>query len=308
MVSKNQMINESARVLVVGLARNIEKTIYEEIKRIETLASKNQSISYFIVESDSDDNTVKSMEVIKSENKRFDFVSLGNMQAVFPERIARLSYCRDIYLKYIRENQAKENWDFIAVMDLDGVNKKLSFSSFQRALKYEDSWDVLTCNQTGPYYDIYALRSKGWVEEDFLKSINLAKQRIDNDSKNIKGGKLVQKLICDFKNNQLRRKFVYKKMKFIPPWAPPIEVDSAFGGLAIYKPNVLMVNDYQGSEEELNECEHVVLHRKIRNLGGRIYIYPPLVAGGWNEHSLNRIYLIRVARRSKRLWRKIRSN
>ena len=296
------------QILVVGLARNIEKTIYKEIERFETLVTVNQTLKYFIVESDSEDHTVKSMEVIKSKNERFNFVSLGELQGVIPERIQRLSYCRDIYLSYIKNNQAKENWDVIVVMDLDGVNNKLSFSGFQKALNYESPWDVLTCNQIGPYYDIYALRCKGWVEEDFLNLISIASQRINDEIKNVKGGKIAQKLVYDYRTNQLRKRFAYKKMRFIPPWARPIEVDSAFGGLAIYKPKVLIMNDYQASETEIYECEHVVLHRKIRQKGGSIFIYPPLVAGGWNEHSLNKIYLIRVARRVKRLWIKLSSN
>jgi hypothetical protein len=302
------MINDSARILVVGLARNIEKTIHEEIKRIETLATVNQNLKYFIVESDSEDNTVKAMNIIKLENERFDFISMGNLQKVLPKRLARLSYCRNIYIDYIRKNQAKENWNVVVVMDFDGVNKKLSSPSFQEALNYECAWDVLTCNQNGPYYDIYALRSKGWVEDDYLNSISAASQRIADEVKDIKGGRAIQKIISKYKINRLKSEFIYKKMRFIPSWTRPIEVDSAFGGMAIYKTNTLMVNDYQGSGAEVCECEHVVLHRKIHNQGGKIFIFPPLIAGGWNEHSLNKIYLIRIARRIKAFWRKVRSS
>jgi hypothetical protein len=71
---------------------------------------------------------------------------------------------------------------------------------------------------------------------------------------------------------------------YIPPTAAPIEVKSAFGGLAIYKTRFLKGARCGYSERGVPDCEHVSLHREIRNRGGRLFILPSLRNSTQYEH------------------------
>ena len=80
----------------------------------------------------------------------------------------------------------------------------------------------------------------------------------------------------------------------------PIEVNSAFGGLGIYKLNFILnnPNPYLGSKVKILEispqinfckvqiCEHVHFHQGIRALGGKLVILPELI-NGINKATVN---------------------
>ena len=54
-----------------------------------------------------------------------------------------------------------------------------------------------------------------------------------------------------------------------PPGAPPIEVHSAFGGLAIYKTEPYLTCEYSGED-----CEHVPFHRRMADKGWTVHLNP----------------------------------
>jgi len=59
-----------------------------------------------------------------------------------------------------------------------------------------------------------------------------------------------------------------------------IEVDSAFGGMAIYHRRALDKGQYIGIRKDGTEiCEHVTLHRQIKEQGFKIFINPALMNG-----------------------------
>ena len=65
-----------------------------------------------------------------------------------------------------------------------------------------------------------------------------------------------------------------------------IQVQSAFGGLGIYKRNSIASGNYLGKTEQgIEVCEHVPLNTDIHESGGRLFINPELVTGGWNIHN-----------------------
>ena len=42
-------------------------------------------------------------------------------------RIKNLEICRNRYLDYIKKNSSISNYDYLIVMDVDGVNNKIAF-------------------------------------------------------------------------------------------------------------------------------------------------------------------------------------
>jgi len=78
------------------------------------------------------------------------------------------------------------------------------------------------------------------------------------------------------------------------PDSPPVEVDSAFGGLGIYALDWVRraPNPYLGSRVHvrrrhdgrlihfrMQQCEHVHFHAGLRRQGGRLFILPALIDG-----------------------------
>ena len=74
-----------------------------------------------------------------------------------------------------------------------------------------------------------------------------------------------------------------------------IEVESAYGGAALYKIHVLLRFDYSKIFDS-NEADSVTLHRKLLQSGGSIFINPRFINSHFNTYNLNKFFLIRFIR------------
>jgi hypothetical protein len=76
----------------------------------------------------------------------------------------------------------------------------------------------------------------------------------------------------------------------LPKGAAPVSVDSAFGGLGIYKMQSAIGGAYRGEREvcvtpsdaeelkmTVQLCEHVPFNRRITRDGGRLFVIPSLI-------------------------------
>ncbi len=251
---------------IVGVARNCEKAIRGDIHRINKAISGARASVWLIVESDSSDGTLSELEELKTEIPNFHFVSLGRLEDSLPLRTQRLSYCRNYYADKLMSDQRFSEVDFVVVADLDGVNNKLSKRAFESSWGRND-WDVCAANQDGPYYDVWALRHSEWSPGDAL-----AQFRFLNDYR------------LDWEENL--RSSVLSKMITIPRKSKWIEVESAFGGLAIYRKRLFELCEYRGVSDSGEEvCEHVHFHQILRATGARLFINPELINAGRTQHT-----------------------
>ena len=256
----------SSQILVVGLVRNCEGKIEQEVKKINAAFSEAVSIKWLVIESDSDDGTLARLEKL-GVNNEFDFISLGKIRTKYPKRTERIAKCRNRYLEELRINTKYNDVDYVVVADLDGVNSELTPSAVKSCWQLTEEWDVCFANQSKAYYDIWALRHDIWSPNDFYKNyfflINYGKNKFE-----------------------ALNAAVYSRMIFLKDDLPPIEVDSAFGGLGIYKRSVILSSEYIGLDHNEEEfCEHVSFHATLRSKGFSLYIVPSLINCGWNEHS-----------------------
>lgn len=252
--------------LVVGTARNCSNTIIKDIKIIINALSFSSKISFFIIESDSEDDTTTKLEICKNKIPNFFFSSLGDLKKFFPLRTERIAFCRNQYLKEIKNNKNFNNVDYVCVMDFDGVNKLLNRKAILSCWQKID-WDVCCSCQKGPYYDVFALRHKllspndCWEQRDFL----------------IKQG--FTRFLATYIS-------VYSRMINFSKSKNWIRVDSAFGGFAIYTTNSIKKGKYEGKNNLNKEiCEHVSLNKSITEAGGEIYINPLLINSDKNSHT-----------------------
>ena len=260
-------LHESS-VLIVGLARNCEKQLTESVTKLRESFSSARMLRFIIVESDSADGTQDVLKRLAVENKNFNYVSLGHLQEQYPKRTDRITFCRNHYLKLIKNCSEYQDVDYVVIADLDGVNDKLSSDSVATCWSRTD-WDVCTANQDGPYYDIWALRHPLWSPNDCWKQADFLKSQGAGRFKSIFSA-------------------VYSRMIRIEPRSEWIEVESAFGGIAIYRKTVLQNVGYVGLTPNGEEfCEHVSLHQQIRQNGGRIFINPRMINAAVVEHARN---------------------
>lgn len=262
------------KALIVGTVRNAERNVIKDITRILQAIENIVPASAFIVESDSDDATLQTLEKASKMDSRIRFVSLGDVASNIPERISRLRYCRNRYVQEIRNNSSYKDCDIIIVADLDGINTKISTSSFKKAFDLQITWDALAANQTKKYYDILALRHPNWSPNNWINEFEWMKVFLGE-------------------NRALKHSMIDRMIR-IPTNSQPIKVDSAFGGLCIYKRWVFEKCDYEGGF--VDEIDHVTLSRKATKEGANIYIVPGLINSAWTNHSLNSSLSMRIVK------------
>ena len=290
-------------ILVVGTVSNVSKSISQEIYRIKKALSDVRKVRFYLVESDSTDSTVSELSFLKIALDDFDFLSLGSLKETIPDRLNRIRFCRNKYIDFIRSCKLENYPAYTIVADLDGMNTAVSKIGIRSCFNTLD-WDVVSANQTFGYYDILALRKDGWQEVDWTEEYESAKEALVLNRTN--HFKIMRRLRRFLYLDRLKYKLLYSKMKKIKKNSSWISVNSAFGGLAIYKTEIFHKYDYEKEFYSI-ETDHVSLNRKIVRGGGKIFINPMLINSNFNEYNLNRIFLFRVVRnfiwKNRRVYR-----
>lgn len=257
-----------SNIVVVGLVRNCEKNLEIEVQKINSAFVSAASIRWLVIESDSDDGTVNILKKL-SVNSLFNFISLGKLETKHPMRTERIAKCRNRYLEELRVKSKYNKIDYVVVADLDGINSKLTSSAVNSCWDLGEDWDACFANQSEAYYDIWALRHRVWSPNDCWENYDFL----------INNGK---------SKSEALKTAVYSRMIKLKNNMKPLEVDSAFGGLGIYKSSIFLESKYTGlnlNQEEI--CEHVNFHNGLREKGFRLFIAPALINCGWNEHNKN---------------------
>ena len=270
-------------MVVTGIVRNCGKTLESDVRRIGAALS-GHPVQWLLIESDSTDNTVAVLEKLAARDSSFRFETLGALDQQIPDRLQRISYCRNLYVERICNDPAYRDTTYVAIADYDGINTLLTAEGVKSCWKRTD-WDVVCANQAAPYYDVFALRHPLWSPNDcwaqygFLKSHGLDKKEAGFAA-------------------------VHSRMLRIKPNADWIEVESAFGGFAICRKSVFEKARYSGTDENGGGiCEHVMFHRRLREQGGRVFINPALINSGYNEHTRSLMLRNRILRMPKNILR-----
>jgi hypothetical protein len=279
-----------SKILVVGTVSNVASKLQDEFKRLQNELSKSSRVDYFLVESDSRDQTISLLNELSVANEKFSFQSFGELRSTIPDRIERIRYCRNAYVNYIRANFKEQIWDYIVVADMDGMNPKISSRGIESSIQEMNLWDGLFANQKYGYYDIFALRSEGWVERDLIKQLREEK---DLDGK--------VSVIGYLRNQQKRQRTLYLRMRVISEKGEIIPVNSAFGGFGIYKPSLFLEFDYSLEPSASPDgSEHVTFHEKCTQAGYSLGINPRMINAHFNEYNVNKFYAIRFLKDFKR--------
>ena len=240
-------------IIFAGTVKNVENYIQNALNNIEKCGKKFNTFSVVIYENDSTDKT----RDILVENKKANYHYIFEDNVAEGRRTMRIANGRNKILQKVKEINQNNQYTYLIMMDLDDVNASGEFiNSIDSCFAHDiNNWDVLTGNQKEKYYDIWALRKNGIIEYDCWGELG---KSISQDKTNV---------IYEIIGNTHFDKS-----------ADLIEVDSAFGGIAIYKLAAIQNCEYVG--EHLNDeypdhsehCEHVEFHKCIKKNGGKMYI------------------------------------
>lgn len=244
---KSRIEMKKYNVIFGGTIRNVEKYIKNGLSDIDLCGQKFNDYALILYENDSSDNTRSILQDLKKDN--YYYIFEDNVKEKL--RTKRLENGRNKVLDKMREINQNEYYDYFIILDMDDVNSSGIFvDSIETCFEHEN-WDVLTANQTGKYYDLWALRKKHDMEYDCWEKVS--QNRNNPFAKSI---------------------YVDSKYKNYPQTTELLEVDSAFGGAAIYKIQSIPEHcRYVGQHANGNEkCEHVEFNQCIKKNGGTIFI------------------------------------
>lgn len=247
------------RVAILGCARNCASALEAALGALTKVGELFQDYQINVVENDSDDRTPEILGNFKKANAKFDFFSLGNLETSIRNRIQRLSYCRNFLLDKCRFDRL----DYVIVADLDGiVGRELTVESFISNFQFHECWGGCFPINNGFYYDLYAFRNAEIAPMNPMKKLNQIEA--------VWGEKNAHVLTIE----PLHR----ARFDALKGW---LEVDSAFGGMAIYRADIIKSARYSPIDHGLEECEHVVFHQAIkRQSNTRFFINPQFVVNG----------------------------
>lgn len=252
----------SQRLIFVGCARNCAEKLVATINVLKQIGTLFSDYRIVVFENDSTDQTLNILNEAAGRDLRLMVLTDKNVDAKLPERTERLAHARNTLTRFVLDHYG--NFDYLSWADMDGiVDNTFSIEGFLTNFGITEVWDAVFPVTNSFYYDIWALRHKTLCADDYHEAIKNCDASLGNE------------LIVTY-HAFLRQ----TRLQNLPNW---LRVDSAFGGMAIYKMETVGQASYLGFEHGNPICEHVPFNLKLTNLGKRLYINPEFVVS-YPEH------------------------
>jgi hypothetical protein len=260
-----KVLMKNSFVSICSIVRDCQVNLEKNIPRVELLRLLFKDSEVIVFENDSKDNTLKVLKDWERKSYNIHVFSdtfggstiplqtTGNENPYFSiSRIEKMVLYRNKYMHFLNKKGTKR--DYLIVIDLDISNFYIDgiIHSFGTSI----DWDCISANGisissnfTKQYHDSYALIEYGKL--NFIQTEE------------------------SIKLNRIRYSFLKKGM-------PLLVVDSAYGGLVIYKWDSISNTYYSclKNNDFRVQCksEHVGLHRKMKENGhNNIFINPTMI-------------------------------
>lgn len=259
--------SKTESVIVCAVVRDSAQSLQRIVQTVLESFATFREIHWVLVESDSQDHTLQELERLANSLPNFRYLSLGNVERRFPKRTQRLAHCRNVYRRIVAWSPRYLGVKYVAVLDADHVNFGLTREAVDSIFSRDD-WDACFANQFGKYYDLYALRHEHWISTDIIQESKFY-TKISGVRPEMAATRLYEHRMVNLAPNQA--------------W---IRVDSAFGGLGVYKKLLFRLASYKGKVSGRSVCEHVPFHTRLSLWRKRLFINPALLNGDAPEHWL----------------------
>lgn len=246
-------VDEASRtkLAVVSICRTAMPHLGRTLRLVEKLAGKWKSCLYYIFENDSSDDTAAVLDDFAIRQwVTVEHATLGreDLRGFEPDRTVRLAEYRARCQEWVR-SQANDA-DYVCVLDTDahgGFSVDGVFNSLGWMCQYLG--ETLHKRQVGAMAS-HSLFAR-WNDEGHL---------------GIAAYDAWAARLNWFEDRRLHEWF----HALLPPvGSPPIPMNSAFGGLCLYRRDAFLAGRYAGGD-----CEHVPFHRAMQAAGYQLYLNP----------------------------------
>ena len=257
-------------IIFAGCVRDCARHLQRVLANCSRFAAVAENAVFIFAENDSQDGTKAILADWCRGRDNAHILCFDGLQASVGLRTERIAFLRNRIMTFVKE-QGLSGFDALCIMDFDEVNaSEIAIDGFAAALEFlfaaPDNAGVFAVSDP-VYYDIYALRHEHWSPGDCWKAIREAPAAHKSD--------VFQSLVCD-------RQVPIEKTH------APIAVESAFGGLGLYRLSYALNAVYVGLDSDGTEtCEHVSFNADIGHDGGKLHIFPRLRNKTPWEHCLN---------------------
>jgi hypothetical protein len=249
-------------IVISALVRNNESSFDFTKKAIELIGSVFKDYKVILFENDSGDNTRNLLNTWTQENSHItllDCCTLGNcacklsresnyhIGVLSKERQTRMQGYRNLILEHIRKNLS--HFDLLLICDFD-LNAIPRMKGLYDILESHTPWDAVFCNGRTSI--------PGTFGSIALCYDGLAYVPLNGNIPSHKPAKLFKLINQTFKMN----------LGILSSKHNLVEVESAFNGYGIYKMPSILPHSYDGE----HYCEHINIHKKMRDAGSRLFI------------------------------------
>ena len=245
-------------IVVVGTIKDAANVLSENVKSL-SLHLGNSPLSWFLIESNSTDTTVQELKKLSGIVPNFFFQSLSGVNS--GDRLYELSMARERVVDHVKALDRPP--EYVLMVDLD---QEYDWQNVELRICL-DKFDAVFCHQN-PYYDILALEIRGQssssrkVPTSLLQDLGFKLWRF-----------LVTTPLAQIRFGEIDQ---------------PIEVESAFGGMALYRAKVFLSGTYRPREvsggSRIENCEHISFHKSLPESYGSRWVDPCFYAPVKNEH------------------------
>jgi glycosyltransferase involved in cell wall biosynthesis len=239
-------------VNIVSIARNAMPKLTNTLKLLDGVRGGFSRCQMFVFENDSTDGTDSALDGHAARNDWFtvehDTWGGTDSRGFERERTERLAKARNICFEWVKANGASNEYTIVLDLDpdmgfsVDGVFNSVGWmadlhrSHIQAgAMASFSLLRVATSEEVRiAHYDAWAARLNWW------------RDRRDED-----GGMSWFSLLMP------------------PVGSPPIRLNSAFGGLCVYRTEAFLSGGYSGED-----CEHVPHHKRMAEAGWSLFLNP----------------------------------
>ena len=239
------------KLAIVSIARNAMPHLKNTLRLVDELAGLWRDCVYYVYENDSTDETAAVLDDFALRQwvtVEHDSMGGEDSRGFEKERTTRLAKCRTRCQEWVRRNAVDAGYVMVLDTDphggfsVDGVLNSLGWfcemlgeSHHRREPGAMASYSLFMREESGgefgiAQYDSWAARLNYW--EDL-------------------------------------RLHAWFHMFTPPVGSTPVPMNSAFGGLCLYRREAFLAGKYEGGD-----CEHVFLHRSMQGAGYQLYLNP----------------------------------
>lgn len=244
-----------AAIAIVGICRNAMPHLTNTLALVDELAGMFKESDCYIYENDSHDGTAETLDSWAAARSRVTVehatLHRDDFRGFEKERTVALAEYRNRCVAWVRKNAP--DVAYVVVLDTDAHGGFSTEGVLNSVGWFADMMSYSTCS----------------LEAGAMASWSLFASRGVGEDKNAIGVAQYDAWAARLNWWDDRRNHAWFHQLFLPVGSPPVPMNSAFGGLCLYRRDAFLSMVYAGGD-----CEHVAAHKSMRAAGYQLYLNP----------------------------------